>query len=158
MTESGSHLGHRAPTFFFTPPIGKVTVTVMARNRTPTAKAEVSGAALIHPGRFKDRKGPKRIRPVGEPYAAMDEVERGCWAEYVENLPWLNSGHRTVLLMTCRLTAAMLKGEEFGVSKMQSLSSLLSKLGATPVDETKVNHGDGGDEPDSSEAFFTRPN
>ena len=53
--------------------------------------------------------------------------------------------------------AAALEGDDFGVSKAQALSSILSKLGATPVDETKVNH-DGGEETDPGEGFFGRPN
>jgi hypothetical protein len=58
--------------------------------------------------------------------------------------------------MACRLSAD-LDGGEFGVSKAQALSSILSKLGATPVDETKVVHG-GGEDEDQDEAFFRRPN
>ena len=42
-----------------------------------------------------------------------------------------------------------LDGGEFGVSKAQALSSVLSKLGATPTDESKINFGDDGDEPDA---------
>jgi hypothetical protein len=46
---------------------------------------------------------------------------------------------------------------DFGVNATQALSSLLSKLGATPVDETKVNHAD-GDEEEPESKFFGRPN
>ncbi|GAA0715266.1 hypothetical protein [Dokdonella soli] len=46
---------------------------------------------------------------------------------------------------------------EFGVSATQALSSILSKLGATPVDETKVNHDD-GEEEDPLDRFFCKPN
>lgn len=128
----------------------------MARPRLPAAKAEVSGAALINAGRFADRKGPKRARPIGEPYVRMSEVEKEQWAEFVADLPWLNSSHRVLLRIACRL-AADLDGEDFGVSKAQALSSILSKLGATPVDETKVSVPD-GDEGDPTDKFFGRPN
>jgi hypothetical protein len=47
---------------------------------------------------------------------------------------------------------------EFGVSATQALSSILSKLGATPVDETKVNHGGEEDEDPADEFFTGRPN
>ena len=40
------------------------------------------------------------------------------------------------------------------VSALQALGSLLSKLGATPVDETKVNHG-GDEDEDPDEKFFS---
>ena len=125
----------------------------MARNRTPQAKAEVSGAALNHPGRFKDRKAPKRTRPLGEPYVKMTDAEKASWAELAGDMPWLHSAHRTLLLMACRIKARLDQGEEVGVSAMNLLSALLSKLGATPVDETKVNHAD-GEEEDAADKFF----
>lgn len=129
----------------------------MARNRTPQAKAEVSGAALTHPGRFKDRAAPKRTRPVGDPYANMTEAQKTCWREFVEDMPWLHSAHRTLLRLACYHAARLDTDEEFGVSATQALSSILSKLGATPVDETKVTHGGGDDDEDPAEAFFARP-
>lgn len=129
----------------------------MPRPRLPAAKAEASGAALKNAGRFKDRKAPKNTRPVGKPYAGMLELEVRYWNEFVTELPWLHSGHRVLLRMACRL-AAGLDGDDFGVSKAQALSSILSKLGATPVDETKVANGGGGEDEDPGEAFFGRPN
>lgn len=129
----------------------------MARPRLPQAKAEASGAVLKNAGRFSDRQSPKRTRPIGEPYAAMTEIERGYWEEFKAELPWLNSGHRVLLRMACRLSARLDMDEDFGVSATQALSSILSKLGATPVDETKVVHGD-GEEEDPSDRFFARPN
>ena len=124
----------------------------MPRARTPKAKAEVSGAAQHDPQRFKGRKGPKKPRAVGEPYATMTEPQKVAWAEYQRDLPWLSSSHRPLLRLACIWTARM-EDAEFGVSATQALSSILSKLGATPVDETKVNHGDDEDE-DPTDKFF----
>jgi hypothetical protein len=129
----------------------------MPHPRTPLAKAEVSGAKALNPARFANRKTPKKTRPLGEPYAAMTEAERGFWREYQAELPWLNSGHRQLVRMASRLSARLDADPDFGVSAMQTLSSILSKLGATPVDETKVTHGD--DEEDDDEFFGdSRPN
>jgi hypothetical protein len=128
----------------------------MARARLPQAKAEASGAVLKNAGRFEGRSGPKRVRPLGDPYTRMTEVEREYWAEFAQELPWLHSGHRVLLRLTCQLAARMDSGEEMGVSASQALSSLLSKLGATPVDETKVMHG--GDDEDEDDEFFGQPN
>jgi len=125
----------------------------MGRPRTPQAKAEVSGAATIHPGRFAGRKVTKRVRAVGEPYARMTDAQRLCWEEFRQELPWLNSGHRTILRMACILAARMDTDPDFGVQATQALSSILSKLGATPVDETKVNHAEEDDE-DPADEFF----
>lgn len=129
----------------------------MARPRLPQAKAEASAAALKNPGRFKDRKGPKRTRPIGEPYARMTDEQKACWEEMVRDMPWLHSAHRTLLRLACYHAARLDEGGEFGISATQALSAILSKLGATPTDETKVAHGDDGDE-DPADGFFTRPN
>jgi hypothetical protein len=128
----------------------------VARPRVPKAKADVAGSAIINPGRFAARTGPKRTRPIGEPYATMTDPQQRAWEEYRNELPWLNSSHRPLLRLACIWTARMEQGDEFGVSATQALSSILSKLGATPVDETKVNHGD-GEEEDPADEFFGRP-
>lgn len=129
----------------------------MARSRLPQAKAEASGAIVKNAGRFADRKAPKRTKPIGEPYARMTDEQKESWREMVGDMPWLHSAHRTLLQMACQVKARLDMGEEVGVSAMTLLSTLLSKLGATPVDETKVNHGD-GDDSDPNERFFGRPN
>lgn len=129
----------------------------MARSRLPASKAEASGAAAKNPQRFRDRKAPTRTRPVGQPYAAMTDAEKTAWAELVGDMPWLHSAHRTLLQMACRVKARLDMGEDVGVSAMTLLSTLLSKLGATPVDETRVTHSE-EDNADPAEAFFSRPN
>ncbi|WP_253950427.1 hypothetical protein [Methylibium sp. T29] len=114
----------------------------------------MSGAAIHDPARFKDRKSPKKTRPLGEPYVRMTDDQKVCWEEYRSELPWLNSSHRPLLRLACIWTAKM-DEVDFGVSATQALSSILSKLGATPVDETKVNHAEDDDE-DPADRFFGR--
>src|SRR5262245_24852429 len=128
----------------------------MPRPRLPKAISEASGAELKNPGRFKDRKGPKKAKPIGEPYANMTEAQKECWREMVGDMPWLNAGHRILLRLACYHAARLNTESEFGVSATQALSAILSKLGATPTDETKVNHGEGDDE-EEGEHFFQRP-
>ena len=129
----------------------------MARPRLPQAKAEASGAVMKNAGRFEGRSVNKRARPLGEPYANMTEAQKECWREMAGDMPWLNSAHRVLLRLACHHAARLDTDPEFGVSATQALSSILSKLGATPVDETKVTH-DNGDDDDPADAFFTRPN
>jgi hypothetical protein len=124
----------------------------MARPRIPQEKAEVSGAAIHDPQRFRDRKKPKKTRPIGEPYKLMTEAQKAAWEELRFELPWLNSSHRPILRLACLWMAKMDEGD-FGVNATQALSSLLSKLGATPADESKVNHGE-PDEEDPADRFF----
>jgi len=129
----------------------------MARPRLPAAKAEVSGAVVKDPARFKDRQTPKKTRPIGQPYKGMTPEQVAVWEESAANMPWLHSGHRLLLRQVCILAARMETDPEMGVSALQALGAALSKLGATPTDETKVNHGEDGDE-DPADEFFGRPN
>ena len=119
----------------------------MPNHRLPVDKADVTGAAYKNAGRYKGRKKPRGTRALGQPYAKMTEDEVAQWEEFRRDLPWLNSSHRVLLRMACKLTVAM-DGDDFGVSKAQALSSILSKLGATPVDETKVAQSDDGEDKD----------
>ncbi|MGK2908757.1 MAG: hypothetical protein ACSLE1_03010 [Sphingobium sp.] len=128
----------------------------MGRPRLPAAKAEATGAAIINAGRFADRKAPKGTRPLGEPYAKMTDGQKEAWAEFRAELPWLNASHRVLLRLACIWTAKM-DDDDFGVSATQALSSILSKLAATPVDETKARVPD-GDDADPADAYFGRPN
>jgi hypothetical protein len=128
----------------------------MPRQRLPAKKVEVSGAALKDPGRFKGRKAPSKTRPVGVPYKGMTKEQIAVWRECVKNMPWLHSGHRLLLRQVCLLAARMDTDPDMGVAALQALGAALSKLGATPVDETKVMHG-GGDETDPDDQFFNGP-
>lgn len=128
----------------------------MANPRQPAIKALVSGAAQKNPKRHADRKLPKGTRAIGEPYAAMTLEQRQAWAAFTAELPWLNSSHRPLLQVACILRTRM-GDPEVGVNQIQTYSAVLSKLGATPVDETKVSVPDGDDE-DPADRFFGRPN
>lgn len=126
----------------------------MANPRLPAMKAEVTGAAAKNAGRYADRKPPKGTRPLGQPYKSMDESERSAWFEFSEELPWLNSSHRALLQLACRLRSRLNTDPDMGVNAMQAYSAVLSKLAATPVDETKVSsYGDEADA-DPADAFF----
>jgi hypothetical protein len=129
----------------------------MANPRLPAMKAEVTGAAAKNAGRYADRKAPKGPRPLGQPYKMMSEAEQAAWIEFADELPWLNSSHRALLQLACRLRARLNTDPDMGVNAMQAYSAILSKLAATPVDETKANHGDEADE-DPADAYFGRPN
>ena len=65
----------------------------------------------------------------------------------VAEMPWLNSSHRTLLRLAC-IISARLDGPDVGVNQLQTLSAILSKLGATPVDETRLNLPAEADEAD----------
>ncbi len=86
----------------------------------------------------------------------MTDLEKQAWSMYVNDLPWLDSSDRVILRMACIMTAKLDMGD-VSENTIKILSSLLSKLGATPADKTKVNHAD-GDEEEPEDQFFNRPN
>lgn len=127
----------------------------MANPRLPAMKADVSGAALKNPQRHRDRKAPAN-RPLGEPYARMTDDQKVAWQEFADELPWLTASHRALLQVACLLRARMNADPEIGVTALSAYSAILSKLAATPVDDTKVALG-GEEETDPSDQFFSRP-
>jgi hypothetical protein len=129
----------------------------MAKPRLPAAKAEATGAALVNAGRFTDRKAPKGTRPLGNPYKSMTTEQVEAWEEFRAELPWLNSSHRALLQVACVLRARLNADPEIGVNQLQTYSAILSKLAATPVDETRISVQEGEDE-DPADAYFSRPN
>src|SRR5699024_7064895 len=130
----------------------------MPRPRLPQMKAEVSGAKAKNAGRFKGRTTPKRTRPIGKPYKTMTSSQCAAWNECIDEMPWLHSGHRQLLRVASVLIARVEEDPDVPVSALAALHVALSKLGATPTDETKVNHGENDDEDPADEFFGTRIN
>lgn len=126
----------------------------MSRNRLPVAKALVSGAAAKNPKRYPLNSTAANARPIGEPYASMTDTQKAVWTECRSEMPWLNRAHRTLLRLACILTARMDDGE-LGIPAASALSSILSKLGATPVDQSRVQ-GSAPVETDPNDTFFSR--
>ena len=124
----------------------------MAKKRTPTARAIVSGAALHDPQRFRDRRAPKYTRPLGEPYARMTDPEKEAWTELAYECPWLHSAHRPIVRLAC-IVIGKLTGGSTSISDINGLSAILSKLGATPSDESKIIHDDSDGE--EGDEFFS---
>lgn len=125
----------------------------MARPRLPAAKAEALGADIVNAGRFADRKAPKGTRDLGNPPKGMTPSQKDAWKAFAGELPWLNSSHRALLHIACVLRARVETDPEVGVNALQTYSAILSKLAATPVDETKVSMPDAEDE-DPADRFF----
>lgn len=121
----------------------------MANNRTPLAKAKVTGTDQRNPSRFKDRKEPRGQIPLGAPSDFLAEDQKGVFEGFKRELPWLMESDRAVVEMATVLRSRMLSNPEgVGVSALQALGSTLSKLGATPSDRTKVSLPDDEEEED----------
>lgn len=130
----------------------------MPRPRIPNEKAKVTGAIVCNAPRFKDRKTPKKKRPIGKPFKSMTPAQCAAWTECVGEMLWLHSGHRQLLRAACIQIARMNADPNVPTNVINSLHVILSKLGATPTDETKVNHGDDDEEDPADEFFGQKPN
>ena len=124
----------------------------MPRRRIPTARAAVSGASAKNPQRFRDR--PKRdLAKLGKAPKGFTALQIEHWSEFARIAPWLRESDRITVTLAVKLAAKMDEPEGLSISGMQVLSALLSKLGMTPTDESKVTRPE--EEPeDPAERFF----
>ena len=113
--------------------------------RLPVAKAKATGAAIKNPQRHRGRAEPV-VPVIGSAPGHLSKSAKKCWALFVNELPWLVASDGALLEIAARVRAALMDGEEVGVTKLSMYQAVLSKLGASPVDRSKVIVPDGGDE------------
>lgn len=124
----------------------------MANNRKPLDRAKVEGSTERNPKRYRDRSTPTKLRALGEPYPQMSEAECEAWKELQINLPWLKSSHRQITRLTCYWMARLDEQGELSITATRVLVGLLSKLGATPVDQCRLSYE--SEEEDLDDEFF----
>ena len=115
----------------------------MARPRTPIAKAKLTGAAAKNPQRYRDRAGPALSgRPVGGPPEYLKTDAAASWRLFADELPWLIHEDRAALeaasLARAALQAAARKDEAVSAAFIGAYRGMLSALGATPTDRSKI--------------------
>ena len=132
----------------------------MARARTPVAVAKATGAAAKNPQRHRGRAAPAGVAMLGAPSAYLEAHEREAFKRFKKELPWLKESHRLLVELGARLRGCLMHPdlEKRGLSLQgsQELRRICAQLGATPADESKVNHGDGGDQ-DPDDGYFAPP-
>lgn len=124
----------------------------MPNPRTPAAKARVSGAAVAQPGRHKKRSEPK-VSGLGPPSPFLDAFGVKAWEGFRRELPWLAESDRALVEIASSVRGRLLAGEDVGITALSMLQSILSKMGASPADRTKVSVSD-EDEGDPTDAYF----
>lgn len=119
----------------------------MAAPRLPAVKADVTGAADKNPQRHRERSEPQG-RPLGDAPTFLDAHGVQAWEGFKRELPWLMESDRAVMEVCSQVRGLLLSGDDVGVTKLSMYQSMLSKLGATPADRTRVSvpEGDDGDE------------
>lgn len=111
----------------------------MPRPQTPLAKAALTGADKVNPGRFAGRTQPKLSnRSVGKPPAHLTPDAKKAWATFVDELGWLVYEDRALLEAASTARVLLKNPTDLPASFFANYRMLLSSLGATPVDRGKV--------------------
>lgn len=113
----------------------------MPAARLPVAKAEVTGAAAKNPQRHRDRKEVKAAG-LGAPSKFLDVNGQAAWESFKRELPWLAESDRSLVEIAAHVRGRLLGGEDVGVTALSMLQSILSKMGASPADRSKVSAPD----------------
>lgn len=119
----------------------------MPAPRLPAVKAQVTGAAIKDPQRHRPRKEPKTT-PLGEASKFLDDHGIQAWEGFKRELPWLAESDRALVEIASQVRGRLLAGEDVGVTALSMLQSILSKMGGSPADRSRVSAPDGDEEPD----------
>ena len=115
----------------------------MARPRNPLGKAKIEGRDKINAGRFKDRKEPQGIPPLGKPPKWIKDTEANkaltAWKEFAKDYPWLNDSHRTHLVIACSIYGRVIADQDVGVQALNLLRQCVGQMGGNPADATKIS-------------------
>ena len=122
------------------------------RPRVPKAIAEITGYATAQPSRFKDRADPK-IRSLGPAPKRFTADQVAIWNEFNSDFPWLGRSDRRLVELAALLTDQMQKSESLSPAEAGQMRLILSSLGGTPVDRSKVFVPDEGP-PDPADEFL----
>lgn len=112
----------------------------MSRNRTPEALREVRGMDKKNPS----RRAPDQPEPnggIGPAPAHLNVLEQEIWDEIVGHMHAgvMGQAERVAFEQIVRLTYEMrVNFAEMPTSRVQALTSLLSKFGMTPTDRAKI--------------------
>ena len=109
----------------------------MARPRLPVAVASITGADRRSPGRFKGRSAPP-VRSLGLPPKRFTPDQAEIWDEFNEDMPWLGRSDRRVVGLAVMLQHLIDTDPECPVAVFAQMRMLLSAMGGTPVDRSKV--------------------
>jgi len=127
----------------------------MPRPRTPLAKAKATGQDIIHATRFKNRKEPASLGPLGAPPIWMKKKDqRDSWETFRDEIPWLNKSHRCLTVIACIARADLISGAELNVRMANLLRQCLGQMAATPTDSSKVTLPDDEDAKDPANKYF----
>ena len=121
------------------------------RPRLPQEVAKVTGAIAKNAGRFADRATPK-VKSIGPAPKHFSDEQREIWDAFNSDFPWLGRTDRNLVGLACILQDAINAGDA-PIAYFAQLRLMLSSMGGTPVDRSKVQVPE-GDEVDPTDEFL----
>jgi len=106
------------------------------RPRLPNEVAKITGAEAKNAGRFKGRAAPK-VKSLGPAPVRYCEARRAIWDEFNNDFPWLGRSDRRLVGLAVELQH-QIDTEPQPVAVFAQMRLLLSSMGGTPVDRSKV--------------------
>ena len=122
----------------------------MARPRTPTNVAKITGQHDKKPKRYGARSDPP-VNPLGPAPADLSEEARTAWNEFAGEMPWLGASDRHIVKIAALLTERT-RQPDCPLGFFAQLRLCLSSMGGTPVDRSRVTWDD--DEKDDPAAEY----
>lgn len=110
----------------------------MANSRRPRAHSRIAGADCKNPRRYRTRTEPK-VSAVGGPPAYLHDEAKAAWRSFMLELPWLSKSDRALLELASTMRARIAAGGVLGMKARVEYRQILSKLGATPSDRSRIN-------------------
>jgi phage terminase small subunit len=110
-------------------------------SRQPTSLLELKGSFRKHPERRRPSE-PRDSRPLGDPPARLPKRALPFWNELIDIVPAgvLKRADRwCVELAACLMTKAIKTDEGLSAAELNTLRSLLSAMGMTPADRSKMS-------------------
>ena len=124
----------------------------MSAPRLPQNVAKTTGAAVKNAGRFAGRKSPK-VKSLGIAPKRFNKAQTEIWDEFNADFPWLGRSDRRTVELATLLQFEIQTAPEIMIGVYAQMRMLLSAMGGTPVDRSKISAPD-DDEKDPSDEFL----
>lgn len=122
----------------------------MAKPRLPQKVAEITGAAARSPGRYRGRSSPA-VKSLGPAPKRFTKAQTAIWDEFNDDLPWLGRSDRRVVGLAVMMQDTIDTDPACPIGVYAQMRMLLSAMGATPVDRSKVAVAEDEDDDPASE-------
>lgn len=109
---------------------------MVGRPRLANEVAAVTGADKRSPGRFAGRSKPK-VLSLGPAPKKYDDAQKEMWDEFNADFPWLGRSDRRLVGLAVELQT-VIDGGKAPLAVYAQMRLLLSSMGGTPVDRSKV--------------------